>query len=72
MTPTDVGDLVDAWRKREERKDLRAGVVIATLVRMHTGGKAAVDPWDFFPGITQPPPPTDEELERKIRAVMLG
>lgn len=62
MSPADFGALVSEWRAEQRRLDYRAGV-IAVLVR---GG--GCHPADFFPSldVMRPPPPSEEELERKL------
>jgi hypothetical protein len=72
MRPIDVGHLVDAWRDREERLDFRAGVALSAIALMKSGGKSRCEPADFYHSIRRPPPPTDEEVEARVRAVLLG
>lgn len=72
MRPIDVGYLIDAWRDREERLDVRAGVALSAIALMQSGGKSRAEPWDFYGSIRRPPPPDDDEVEAKIRAAMLG
>lgn len=72
MRPVDVGYLVDAWRDREERLDMRAGVALSAMAMMQSGGKSRLEPWNFYASIRRPPPPDDEVVEAKIRAALLG
>lgn len=77
MSPGDVFAVRDAWARRQQREDMRAGQICFLLAE--TNRNREKNPWpfspaDFFPSLEQfrPGPPSDEDLERKLNALAGG
>jgi len=74
LDPGDVHKLLEAWRERERRRDVRVGQVCALLAEVNRDRERRPQPFhpaDFFPSLEdlRPPPPGDEELEAKLDAL---
>lgn len=76
--PEDFPPLFEAWKRRQEREDYRAGVVASILANVHRDSKTTppYSPASFFSSLADmfPPDdgPSDEELERRLEAVLGG
>lgn len=77
MSPGDVYALREAWQRREQRADLRAGQICFLLAE--TNRNREKNPWpfspaDFFPSLEEfrPDPPSEADLERKLDAMAGG
>ena len=72
QSPAEVREWLEAWRERERRLDLRAGLVCSSIVNAAGGRKGgfAAGPWDFFASCdTLRPIPTQAEIDARILRV---
>ena len=71
--PAEVFELIEAWRRREKRADLRAGQVCAILAEVNRDSTRKATPFhpaDFFPSLAEDRASvTDDELEQKLDAL---
>lgn len=71
LTLRQLQELADAWEGEQRRADLRAAQICVVMAEAHRSKTARpFEVWDFFPSLEtlRPPPPSDEELERKMLA----
>lgn len=71
LTLRELQELADAWEDGQRRADLRAAQICVVMAEAHRAKNARpFEVWDFFASleVLRPPPPSDEELERKITA----
>lgn len=71
--PAELHALRVAWSERERRLDWRFGMLAVCVSSPHrdtTAHPSPFHPADFFPSLDdlRPEPPSDDELEAKLRA----
>jgi hypothetical protein len=74
LHPADVPALWSAWERRVRREDYRAGVIATMLAAAPKDGMPRPTPATFFPSLEPlfppPEPDSDEEVERKLMALL--
>lgn len=72
LSMAEFGQLQAEWNRREQRMDMRFGLLLALLANVHRDPKRSGEfhPADFFASLEEfrPAPPPPEELERKLIA----
>lgn len=71
LTLGELQELADVWEDGQRRADLRAAQICVVMAEAARGKNSRpFEVWDFFTSleVLRPPPPSDEELERKIEA----
>lgn len=68
MAPQVFEALSKQWMQGEERKNLRAGLIAATIVNVQPGRKRAVKPSDFFRQRREAPIDT-QDLKQILTAI---
>jgi hypothetical protein len=72
LSPVEVGELTRAWKQKQKREDMRAGVLAALTANLHRDPKRQTKPYepgDFFPGLRpRDSRPKAEQLKQALEA----